>query len=101
MRSKKLTHFQTKRSLRACEDIVRYPQAVTDQRTLEAVKGFLTPGEREDMDFLGGIISGGKLILICKDPEALRDVILIERKNPKTSYRRRLVLKREDDPAEV
>lgn len=101
MRSDQNDEFRRKRALRACEDILRYPQVMTDQRLVRAVNKLLTPEEREDVDFLGGIVAGTKIILVCKDPTSLREVIMIGRRNPKKVYRRRLSLKRKNYPAQV
>jgi len=101
MRSDQKDEFRTKRAARTCEDILRYPQVMTDHRLVRAVNKLLTPEEREDVDFLGGIVAGTKIILVCGDPRPLREIIMMERRNPEKIYRRRLILKRKNNPAQV
>jgi len=85
--------FLTKRTEKLFEDSLCHPWVMLDPRIVKAVRGLLTQEEQESAEFPATVVSGTKLIVVCDDPEPLREVVLIEWRNPEKVYRRRLALK--------
>ena len=86
--------FLMKRTQKLFEDSLRHPWVMLDERIVKAVQELLTEEEQASADFPAGVVAGTKLILVCDDPAPLKEVILIEWRNPAKVYRRRLALKR-------
>lgn len=77
------------------EDSLRYPRSLTDQRILEALKGFLSTRAQGKAKFPAAIVAGKRLIVVYDHPERLKEVILMAR--PDKVRRRRLTLKRKQN----
>ena len=101
MKFEKDEKFLVKRAEKIFEDSLRYPGVMPDERIVKAVKGLLTLEEQENADFSAAVVSGTKLILVCKHPEPIQEVVLIEKRNPAKVHRRCLALKRKKNPAEA
>lgn len=83
------------------EDYLRHTYRVQDQAILNAVKRALSAREQKIFELHATVVTGKKLVVICRHPERIKEVILITKECPRKIYRKRLTLDRKQNASEA
>jgi hypothetical protein len=88
-------------SERILEDYLRHTFGTKDPRILKALRKILSGRERGNVEAHLSLVTQGKLVVVCKRPERIREVILIWKENPGEVRRGRLALKGKQDASKA
>lgn len=78
-------------------DSLRFSRTLDNSRILDAVTEMFSRREQAKVGFSVSVVTERKLVVVCENPERVKEMILIDRCNPGRIYRRRLALKRKQN----